>query len=74
MQGDLEEALKLFQDLANQNPRDFRPYLCQVNLLLWYIDYMVIADNPLIYTFGSIYCLSTHLLALITLGIDIGEV
>ncbi|ONK66440.1 uncharacterized protein A4U43_C06F8060 [Asparagus officinalis] len=29
VKGDLEEALKLFQDLANQNPRDFRPFLCQ---------------------------------------------
>ncbi|XP_057737603.1 protein SLOW GREEN 1, chloroplastic [Arachis stenosperma] len=29
VQGDLEEGLKRFQDLVNENPRDFRPYLCQ---------------------------------------------
>ncbi|XP_004502875.1 protein SLOW GREEN 1, chloroplastic [Cicer arietinum] len=29
VQGDLEEGLKRFQDLIDQNPRDFRPYLCQ---------------------------------------------
>ncbi|KAJ0039502.1 hypothetical protein Pint_26971 [Pistacia integerrima] len=29
MKGMLEEGLKQFQDLVNENPRDFRPYLCQ---------------------------------------------
>ncbi|XP_034689317.1 protein SLOW GREEN 1, chloroplastic [Vitis riparia] len=29
VQGDLEEGLKKFQDLVDENPRDFRPYLCQ---------------------------------------------
>ncbi|KAF6171001.1 hypothetical protein GIB67_028562 [Kingdonia uniflora] len=29
VKGDLEEGLKKFQDLVNDNPRDFRPYLCQ---------------------------------------------
>ncbi|XP_021895543.1 protein SLOW GREEN 1, chloroplastic isoform X2 [Carica papaya] len=29
MHGELEEGLKKFQDLVNENPRDFRPYLCQ---------------------------------------------
>ncbi|MED6188571.1 hypothetical protein PIB30_087192 [Stylosanthes scabra] len=29
VQGDLEEGLKRFQDLVNENPGDFRPYLCQ---------------------------------------------
>ncbi|KAJ7956929.1 Protein SLOW GREEN 1 chloroplastic [Quillaja saponaria] len=29
VKGDLEEGLKRFQDLVNENPRDFRPYLCQ---------------------------------------------
>lgn len=29
VKGDLEAALKLFQDLANEDHRDFRPYLCQ---------------------------------------------
>ncbi|CAL5204268.1 unnamed protein product [Lathyrus oleraceus] len=29
VQGELEEGLKRCQDLINQNPRDFRPYLCQ---------------------------------------------
>ncbi|XXG81255.1 hypothetical protein AAC387_Pa09g1935 [Persea americana] len=29
VKGDLEEALKEFQDLVSENPRDFRPYLCQ---------------------------------------------
>ncbi|XP_010263841.1 PREDICTED: protein SLOW GREEN 1, chloroplastic [Nelumbo nucifera] len=29
VKGDLEEALKRFQDLVNDNPRDFRPYLCE---------------------------------------------
>ncbi|XP_072999629.1 protein SLOW GREEN 1, chloroplastic [Typha latifolia] len=29
VKGDLDGALKRFQDLANENPRDFRPYLCQ---------------------------------------------
>lgn len=29
VQGNLEEGLKKFQDLVNDNPRDFRPYLCQ---------------------------------------------
>ncbi|KAF9603964.1 hypothetical protein IFM89_039318 [Coptis chinensis] len=27
--GDLEQGLKKFQDLVDENPRDFRPYLCQ---------------------------------------------
>ncbi|KAK4264835.1 hypothetical protein QN277_025959 [Acacia crassicarpa] len=27
--GDLEEGLKLFQELVDEDPRDFRPYLCQ---------------------------------------------
>ncbi|KAF9626255.1 hypothetical protein IFM89_031647 [Coptis chinensis] len=27
--GDLEEGLKKFQDLVDENPCDFRPYLCQ---------------------------------------------
>ncbi|GLU13216.1 hypothetical protein SLE2022_298610 [Rubroshorea leprosula] len=27
--GELEEGLKKFQDLVNDDPRDFRPYLCQ---------------------------------------------
>ncbi|KDP35273.1 hypothetical protein JCGZ_09432 [Jatropha curcas] len=29
VKGQLEEGLKRFQDLVNENPRDFRPYLCQ---------------------------------------------
>ncbi|KAK3211799.1 hypothetical protein Dsin_016505 [Dipteronia sinensis] len=29
VKGELEEGLKKFQDLINENPRDFRPYLCQ---------------------------------------------
>ncbi|KAJ4953671.1 hypothetical protein NE237_030503 [Protea cynaroides] len=29
VKGNLEEGLKKFQDLVNDNPRDFRPYLCQ---------------------------------------------
>ncbi|WRX08356.1 hypothetical protein QQP08_000843 [Theobroma cacao] len=29
VKGELEEGLKKFQDLMNDNPRDFRPYLCQ---------------------------------------------
>ncbi|XP_059431707.1 uncharacterized protein LOC132165240 isoform X3 [Corylus avellana] len=29
LHGELDEALKKFQDLVNENPRDFRPYLCQ---------------------------------------------
>ncbi|KAG9458771.1 hypothetical protein H6P81_003279 [Aristolochia fimbriata] len=29
VKGDLEEGLKRYQDLVNENPRDFRPYLCQ---------------------------------------------
>ncbi|KAG6773628.1 hypothetical protein POTOM_020920 [Populus tomentosa] len=29
VKGELEEALKKFQDLVSDNPRDFRPYLCQ---------------------------------------------
>ncbi|CAJ2641650.1 chloroplast lumen common protein family [Trifolium pratense] len=29
VQGNLEEGLKRCQDLIDQNPRDFRPYLCQ---------------------------------------------
>ncbi|KAK7410849.1 hypothetical protein VNO78_02000 [Psophocarpus tetragonolobus] len=29
VQGNLEEALKRFQELIDQNPRDFRPYICQ---------------------------------------------
>lgn len=27
----MEEALTKFQALIDENPRDFRPYLCQVN-------------------------------------------
>ncbi|XP_027338600.1 protein SLOW GREEN 1, chloroplastic isoform X2 [Abrus precatorius] len=29
VQDNLEEGLKRFQDLIDENPRDFRPYLCQ---------------------------------------------
>ncbi|WOK97024.1 hypothetical protein Cni_G05732 [Canna indica] len=29
VKGDLEGASQRFQDLINENPRDFRPYLCQ---------------------------------------------
>ncbi|XP_059624387.1 protein SLOW GREEN 1, chloroplastic [Cornus florida] len=29
MKGELEEGLENFKDLVNENPRDFRPYLCQ---------------------------------------------
>ncbi|MCL7022936.1 hypothetical protein MKW94_022914 [Papaver nudicaule] len=29
VKGDLEEGLKKFQELVDDNPRDFRPYLCQ---------------------------------------------
>ncbi|KAI5588070.1 hypothetical protein POPTR_005G085700v4 [Populus trichocarpa] len=29
VKGELEEALKKFQGLVSDNPRDFRPYLCQ---------------------------------------------
>ncbi|XP_050373678.1 protein SLOW GREEN 1, chloroplastic [Argentina anserina] len=29
VKGQLEEGLNLFQDLVNEDPRDFRPYLCQ---------------------------------------------
>ncbi|XP_038880966.1 protein SLOW GREEN 1, chloroplastic [Benincasa hispida] len=29
VKGELEEGLKKFQDLVDENPRDFRPYLCQ---------------------------------------------
>ncbi|KAE9608733.1 hypothetical protein Lal_00020641 [Lupinus albus] len=29
VQGALEEGLKKFQELVDENPRDFRPYLCQ---------------------------------------------
>nr|XP_043618573.1 protein SLOW GREEN 1, chloroplastic [Erigeron canadensis] len=29
VKGELDDALKLFKDLINENPRDFRPYLCQ---------------------------------------------
>lgn len=32
MQGNLEEGLKRFQELIDQNRRDFRPYICQVSL------------------------------------------
>ncbi|XP_065849922.1 protein SLOW GREEN 1, chloroplastic [Euphorbia lathyris] len=29
VKGQLEEGLKKYQELINENPRDFRPYLCQ---------------------------------------------
>ncbi|CAK9165341.1 unnamed protein product [Ilex paraguariensis] len=29
VKGELEDGLKEFQDLIDENPRDFRPYLCQ---------------------------------------------
>ncbi|RYR03208.1 hypothetical protein Ahy_B06g082057 isoform D [Arachis hypogaea] len=29
MEGDLDAALKAYQDLVKEEPRDFRPYLCQ---------------------------------------------
>ncbi|KAI4345161.1 hypothetical protein L6164_012313 [Bauhinia variegata] len=29
VEGDLDEGLKKFQDLVREDPRDFRPYLCQ---------------------------------------------
>lgn len=31
MQGELEKGLKDYQDLIDENPTDFRPYLCQVS-------------------------------------------
>lgn len=31
LQGELEEGLKKFQTLVDENPQDFRPYLCQVS-------------------------------------------
>jgi hypothetical protein len=37
LQGELEEALKKFQGLVSDNPRDFRPYLCQVSLFQLYV-------------------------------------
>lgn len=43
LQGNLEEGLKRFQELIDQNPRDFRPYICQVNLSasqLWVVHTM----------------------------------
>lgn len=33
-QGQFEEGLKIFQQMVNDNPRDFRPYLCQVSLFM----------------------------------------
>lgn len=38
IQGDLEAASQHFQNLINANPRDFRPYLCQVMLSLGFYD------------------------------------
>lgn len=32
-QGQFEEGLKIFQQMVNDNPRDFRPYLCQVKFI-----------------------------------------
>nr|XP_007137586.1 hypothetical protein PHAVU_009G138700g [Phaseolus vulgaris]ESW09580.1 hypothetical protein PHAVU_009G138700g [Phaseolus vulgaris] len=32
VQGNLEEGLKRLQELIDQDPRDFRPYICQVSL------------------------------------------
>ncbi|XP_054804696.1 protein SLOW GREEN 1, chloroplastic isoform X2 [Prosopis cineraria] len=32
--GDLEEGLKRFQELVDEDPRDFRPYLCQNDIRL----------------------------------------
>lgn len=29
VKGELQDALEQFQELVNENPRDFRPYLCQ---------------------------------------------
>ncbi|KAG2244531.1 hypothetical protein Bca52824_093618 [Brassica carinata] len=29
VKGEFEEGLKIFQEMVNDNPRDFRPYLCQ---------------------------------------------
>ncbi|KAJ4898709.1 Tetratricopeptide repeat (TPR)-like superfamily protein [Raphanus sativus] len=29
VKGQFEESLKIFQEMVNDNPRDFRPYLCQ---------------------------------------------
>lgn len=40
LQGDLEEALKKFQALIDENPRDFRPYLCQVSQIATSIHYL----------------------------------
>ncbi|XVF58676.1 hypothetical protein PTKIN_Ptkin07bG0084800 [Pterospermum kingtungense] len=34
VKGELEEGLKKFQDLVNDNPGDFRPYLCQVRVFM----------------------------------------
>lgn len=33
VQGELEEGLTKFQALVSENPRDFRPYLCQVYVI-----------------------------------------
>jgi hypothetical protein len=32
-QGNLQEALAQYQELEKEDPRDFRPYLCQVQAL-----------------------------------------
>lgn len=29
IEGKYEEALKMYQEMVNEEPRDFRPYLCQ---------------------------------------------
>lgn len=34
VQGELEEAFANFQALINDNPQDFRPYLCQVSRMV----------------------------------------
>lgn len=33
LQGELEEGLKVYKDLIDENPTDFRPYLCQASYL-----------------------------------------
>lgn len=35
LQGEMEEALERFEDLVKEDHRDFRPYLCQVILLIF---------------------------------------
>lgn len=56
MQGELDEALKQFQDLVNEDPRDFRPYLCQVRTKMMNQILFLNLSQPFLSSLNNVSC------------------